>query len=87
MWIARINKGIEYPPARIDDFVTDLVKRREVRRPRLPRAWRTEHGAAAISQSPEGAIASARRVLEQPENGRRVMNTIAELIETMKGAA
>lgn len=86
MWIARIKNGVEYQPARIDDFVTELRKSREVRRPRFARSWRIDGGAAAISQSPEGAIASARRVLEQPD-GVRVANTIAELIDAMRGEA
>lgn len=87
MWIARIEDGIEYPASRVDDFETYRVGLRERRRPREARAWRTRKGAAAFSQSPEGAIASARRVLEQPDCSRRVMNTLSELIETMKGGA
>ena len=87
MWIARIENGVEHPATRIDDFETYLDGRRERRRPRIPRAWRTEFGAAAISQSPEGTLGSARRVLEQPDHNKRVTATLAELLETMMGGA
>lgn len=85
MWLVRIIDGVVQPVSRMDDFVTARVGFRETKRPREPRAWRIERGAAAISQSPEGAIASARRVLEQPDGGPRVANTLAELIAAMKG--
>jgi len=87
MWLARITGGVVRSVIRVDDFETDLVGTKEVRRPRQPRGWRIDKGAAAISQSPEGAVASARAVLAQPENGARARTTMAELMETMKGTA
>jgi hypothetical protein len=86
MWLAKIVDGVVQPTVRVDDFVTDIVGTKEVRRPRTARAWRIKNGAAAISQSPEGAIASARSVLEQPDYGPRVTKVLSDVIKTMLGA-
>jgi hypothetical protein len=86
MWLVRIIEGVAHPASRMDDFVTVLAGTREVRRPLQARAWRTKKGAAAISQSPEGAEASARRVLEQPDNSQRLSNTLSEMMKAMKGS-
>jgi hypothetical protein len=87
MWIARIRNGVEYPPVRMDDFVTYLDGVRERRRPREPRAWKFDGGAAAISQSPEGALAGARAVLAQPDACARAVTSMVELMATMRGEA
>lgn len=87
MWIARIIHGVVQSVTRVDDVELQLIGDREFKRPRRARAWRIKNGAAAISQSPEGAVASARRVLEQPDCSPRVTNTLADLIAAMKGEA
>lgn len=86
MWLARIIHGVVQSVNRVDNYESHLRDGKEVRRPRHPRAWRIKHGAAALSQSPEGAIASAKAVLAQPDNSRAVRNTMADLVETMKGS-
>ena len=68
MYLARICNGVAQPIVYVDDFESDLVDGREVRRPRQPWARLTPTGAAALSQSPEGALASARAVLQSPED-------------------
>lgn len=64
MYLARISNGRE-SVERVDDVETDLVNNKVVRRPRQARAWRFDGGAAAFSQSPEGALASARKLLAE----------------------
>jgi len=66
MYLARIVADSEPLVAKVVDYelVMDAVGE-YVRRPRQPRAWKINGGAAAISQSPAGAIASAKNILEQ----------------------
>lgn len=73
MYIARISRAGEWV-MRIDDEVRTFVSRREGHLPQQPRAWRFDQGgggAAAISTSIEGAIASARKLLVEPAQLRR----------------
>jgi len=55
MWLVRIIDGKPSPAIRMDDSSK-------------PHAWRTQNGAAAISQSPEGALSSARNALDRPKD-------------------
>lgn len=66
MYLARIVADSEPLVAKVLDYelVMDAIGE-YVRRQRQPRAWKIKGGAAAISQSEAGAIASAKNILEQ----------------------
>lgn len=66
MYLARIVADSEPLVAKVLDYelVMDAIGE-YVRRPRQPRAWKITGGAAAISQTPAGAIASAQNILKQ----------------------
>lgn len=74
MYFARIVNGAVMPVVHVPDEEGCIRGDCLVVRPRVPRAWRFTQtrnsvviatGAAAYSQSPEGALASARAVLEE----------------------
>ena len=75
MYLARIISDCEPLVAKVVDYelVMDAIGE-YVRRPRQPRAWKIKGGAAAVSQSPSGAVASAKNILEQERLKQRVDN-------------
>jgi hypothetical protein len=66
MYLARLIPGHAPLVAPVVDYelVTDTNGDHR-KRPRQPHAWLIKAGAAAISQSPAGAVASAKGMLER----------------------
>lgn len=66
MFLAKITNGTKPIVTEVaDEELVATADGRFVRRPRQGKAWKIVGGAAAVSQTPSGAIASAKGVLER----------------------
>lgn len=65
MYLARLTPGRDPIVTEVDDNEGYQCGGRIILRPRRPWARKTKDGAAALSQTEAGAIASAKVVLEQ----------------------